>query len=441
MRVDLSKIKKIYKTLPPELFKPLCYLPFSIFCGPSYRKTMYLQNEFSKLTPEIKKVYADNLLVENLNEAIKYVPFYKDFAKTKSISIIESAEQLYDFPIICKDMLSSDLSWFIDNRYKKNSYKVSTGGTTGKQTEFLMSNSLYGIEWAFVNYYLNREGIDVNSKRLCLRGVEGIPVNDLLAYNYLYKELLISPFKLTAKAFSDNYKKILNYNASWIHGYPSSVAELARIVLDLGVCLDSIKHILLVSESATSSQLEIINKAFRAKVVTFYGMSERVVFAPYNSGNYEPNPLYGYTEVLNYEIVGTGFWNKATRLVRYKTGDTLDINESSNLIKFSQLSGRWGKDYLIGKDGQKITMTSLNIHSDVLNRVRKYQFFQSEVGCCTLRLQVEGSFNKEVDPYLICLAFQNKVGSSLDISYQLVDDIPLTIRGKHRFIVNDLLMG
>lgn len=440
--MNLNKIKKVYKSIGSPFTLPLRYIPFSLFCGKEYRNTYKELIRIDTLSEKEKEDIYNIKLINYLNESISHTKFYKDFAKSKGISNINSPMQLYEFPIIHKEQLKEDLEWFLDPRFKHHSFRVSTGGTTGSQTHLMMSNKAYSREWAFVNNYLRLRGIGENSKRLCLRGVSGIRDDKLIGYNDIYKELLISPFKLNTDSLSDNFIKISNFSAEWIHGYPSSVSQFADHLSILGHKLPDIKHILLVSEKLHNEQLASIKNTFDADILSFYGMTERVVFAPLINDMFTPSRLYGVTEEINGELVGTGFVNQATRLIRYRTGDEALVSKDNNGVvsEIISIEGRWGKEFLLGNKGEKITMTALNIHSDVLCNVNRYQFEQFEEGKCILKL-VPNKILSKIEIESVRNEFQAKVGCALYIEAKVVSHIELTSRGKHLFINNHLVMS
>jgi phenylacetate-CoA ligase len=435
MKINLQKLKTFYKSLPDELTYPLLYIPFGLFCGKSYRQDFSALQDSITLSNEQIELIRNQKLITYVNDSIKHTKFYADTAKKLKIEQIVNVEQLLEFPLISKEHIQNELDLFLDERYKNKRYKVTTGGTTGKQTALFLSNDCYGKEWAFVNSYLLANNVNVNAKRLCLRGVSGIKPSELLGYNFLYKELLISPFRLNSESVINSLSKIKKFQPKFIHGYPSSVKELSAILESNEETIDSIDTILLVSERIYPEQLIQIKKAFNANILSFYGMTERVIFAPLVDDVYIPNQLYGITEEVNGELIGTGFSNSATRLIRYRTGDTATVTKSGNFVsKIDELTGRWGKEYLHGKTGVNITMTSLNTHCNALERVNKYQFYQTSIGTCELRLIVNSDFTN-LDFKNVIDAFQYKVGNELDINCKIVNDIPLTSRGKHQFIV------
>ncbi|PME15308.1 hypothetical protein BCV44_15795 [Vibrio cyclitrophicus] len=438
MIIDLSKIKSFYNKIPVEFKYPLFFVPYSFFCGKTYKNKYQELDRQLRISSHDIEVIRNNRLINYLNESINYTKYYSDVAKKLKISKVVDIEQLFEFPLLSKEEVQDNLGDFLDLRFKNSRYPVTTGGTTGKQTKIFLSNDCYSSEWAFVNHYLSQNNVNENSKRLCLRGVSGIPSNELLGYNPLYKELLLSPFRLNEENILNNIKKIKKFNPRWIHGYPSSVKEFATILNSLNVDIKEIDHVLLVSEKIYPEQINLIKKTFNADILSFYGMTERVIFAPLHGDVFIPNQLYGVTEEIDGELIGTGFINSATRLIRYRTGDTASVVKKSNFVtQINELTGRWGKEYLLGYSGVKITMTALNTHSDILGKVRKYQFHQKVIGQCDLLLEVESDFKTE-DKQEVLALFQEKVGKELTLRCYVVNKIPLTKRGKHQFILSEL---
>lgn len=437
--MNLSLIKNIYNSIPSGAKMPLQLLPFGFFCGKEYRRQMGEVEKYNQASDLTRKKLQDEILLTTLNEAINFTPFYKKIAQKKNLTTIESIDQLSLFPILSKDMVVDNLDDFLDCRYKHSRYSVSTGGTTGQQLNFYLSNECYSREWAFVNSYLKSNGVNENSRRICLRGVPGIQGGSLIGFNYLYKEMLVSPFRLTIENVASNIADIRKYNAKWLHGYPSSIEQFSRALLTLGESLEDIGHILLVSEQIYKDQIEVITSVFpNAKLLSFYGMSERSIFAEKGDGDFVPHGLYGVVELVDGELVGTGFLNRATTLIRYRTGDSATgvVNEKGFVERISSINGRWGKDSLIGIGGARISIAALNIHSKELDKVLRYQFVQSVPGKCELRIVVGESFSESMT-HSIAKVFQEKVGEELEITAKVVDDIPLTARGKHRYIITE----
>jgi phenylacetate-CoA ligase len=93
---------------------------------------------------------------------------------------------------------------------------------------------------------------------------------------------------------------------------------------------------------------------------------------------------------------------------------------------------------VIGKDGALISISALNLHSDVLKNIRQYQFQQKKGGELIVRIVPKENFNGSADEKRITDAFYQKVSDNLDISIEQVDKMRLTKRGKHRLLTQYL---
>ncbi|MEA3358885.1 MAG: hypothetical protein U9R17_05690 [Thermodesulfobacteriota bacterium] len=71
---------------------------------------------------------------------------------------------------------------------------------------------------------------------------------------------------------------------------------------------------------------------------------------------------------------------------------------------------------LIGKNGAKISIAALNMHGPLFERVLRYQYYQDRPGVCVLKV--------------IESAYEKKVGEEVRFNIKVVDEIPLTKRGK-----------
>jgi phenylacetate-CoA ligase len=84
-----------------------------------------------------------------------------------------------------------------------------------------------------------------------------------------------------------------------------------------------------------------------------------------------------------------------------------------------------------------ISMTALNVHTDIFDNVQQLQFYQREKGRVELRLKRKPGYTDR-DSKRILDALQEKRGDTMDISLVFPDEIPLMPRGKFRFVIREL---
>ena len=216
--------------------------------------------------------------------------------------------------------------------------------------------------------------------------------------------------------------------------------------------MPDIKAALLGSEGAMPGQRERIELAFRTRAYSWYGHSERVVLAGECEKNstYHHFPDYGILEIIDDhgnscdmdgmrgEIVGTGLYNRCMPLIRYRTGDYATRLKSGCPCgrfwdRFTDVEGHRKQDSVIGKNGTRISMAALNMHGPLFERIRRFQYYQDTAGICVLKVMSAPGF-AERDRVAIETAYKDKVGEEVDFKIQVVDDIPLTGRGKLKML-------
>jgi phenylacetate-CoA ligase len=277
-------------------------------------------------------------------------------------------------------------------------------------------------------------------------------------YNPVYNELQFSPFHLNEVTIDAYLNQIIRYKPSYFHGYPSSIDYLAKYILNRGLQgqIQNIKAVFLVSEGFTYEQRQRIEEAFSSRVFSFYGHSERVVMAGECEINttYHHFPDYGVLELIDEdgcnrnnegehgEIVGTGLLNRSLPLIRYRTGDyATRCNPSCECgrqwDRFTNVQGRWNQEVVIGNNGAKISIAALNMHGAIFDNVVRYQYYQDQIGHCDLRIMVNSNFT-DTDKNSIEQAFKSKIMGQLSLQVKIVNEIPLTVRGKVKLLISEL---
>ena len=393
------------------------------------------------------------MLQNFLEQAIKHVPFYRGI----ELSSGNAFRNLEKFPIIEKAIIQEDPVQFQNAVIPRNStYYVTTGGSSGNPLGFYLDNNTFAKEWAFVMTAWKRAGYTPGDTLVSFRGVEfkhadkGVFWQD----NPFYNTVEMSPYHMSEENLPGYIKKITECKPRFLHGYPSAISILARYLEGKQMSFPPIKAVFAVSENIYSWQRELIERVFHTRLFSFYGMSEKVIMAPECevSCRYHAFPEYGITEIIREdgssagegetgELVGTGFLNQYMPFIRYRTGDFARCCEQTcecgrNHILFDNLKGRWLQEMIIGKNSSQISVTALNLHSDVLAHVQQFQFYQRKPGELIIRIIPKQNYGM-ADEKLIVDAIQNKVGHELDVNIEIIDRIQLTERGKHRMLVQN----
>jgi len=82
-------------------------------------------------------------------------------------------------------------------------------------------------------------------------------------------------------------------------------------------------------------------------------------------------------------------------------------------------------------------MTAINMHDSTFDCVRQFQFHQSERGRITLNYVPRPGCDDSALAFLRSRVLL-KLGSEVTLSLRPVQEIPLTARGKHRYLMQEL---
>jgi phenylacetate-CoA ligase len=443
--------RRLYESLPINLKKGLCLIPFSWWAGKSYRETYRRSAVFERATRIELLQYQEQCLGEILNFVVEQVPAYAHLRQI--LERLRPFEALKAFPLIDKDKLHQEMDRFLPRGFSRfHKYEVTTGGTSGNQLKLYLDDNSQSIEMGFTHRFWKQMGYTPNRRKATFRGVKfpNLPKDVFWQLNPIYNEIQFSPFHMNEDNMHAYVEEFIRYAPEYLHGYPSAIDTLAEFVIrnNLLIRIPQIKAAFLSSETCTQIQRARIEKAFRTRVFSWYGHTERLVFAGEceKNNSYHHIPDYGILEIVDEndnsceregergEIVGTGLHNWSLPLVRYRTSDYATRLEPKcecgrSWDRFTNVEGRWKQDMIIGVSGSKIPLAALNMHGPLFDRVVRHQYYQEKEGNCVLKVLSAPGFT-EKDSLAIKKAFKEKMGNEVLFEVQVVEDIPLTRRGK-----------
>ena len=460
---NIYKYKSIYSASPEIIKKIVGYIykaiPLKIRYGPVYK---YYYNLLKKSEYwDSNKIESYNLEQFNkiLNIASENTTFYPKYFNG-SWKAIDNLDEIKSIPLISKDNLKTHKNEFLNKSIASNKLLyTTTGGTSGQPIElFWVKGRERARELVFMTKMWERVGYDFLKKLVVLRGtvIDYKNVGKFESYDPIKNRLFLSTFHLAEENLSIYVERILKFDPDFIHTYPSAIILLAKYVKQNNIIFKKLKAIFCSSENFYPGQRELIEDAFKARIYSWYGHSEMGALAGECecSKNYHIFFEYGYFELIDEdgkviedahrqgEIVVTSFEMTAMPLIRYKTGDFAEYvdgkcacGRSYKLI--THVKGRWLQEQIVTKKGNKVSITSLNMHSAIFDHVQQYQFYQKKAGALVLRLIKKGSFTKD-DEVAIKKAFLQKLQDLVDLEIVYVSDFQKTERGKHKFLIQEI---
>jgi phenylacetate-CoA ligase len=455
-----------YKSLPSGIRNMLGFayraIPLSVRYGKTYQYYHQLLQESPYWDDQRKNDFIVDQLKDTLINAYENTPFYRqEFDKAGfDPHTFESLEQLERIPLIDKMDLRKHKQEIKNHSVPENEFLyVTTGGTTGIPVElYYLKGRERSREYAFMTEQWKRIGFKKGDKVAVIRGtvVDDNGKNTLFKFEPIKNRLFLSTYDLHVENFKTYAERLQKFKPKFIHTYPSAIAVFAKYVKENHIRLPSLKGILCSSEQFFEGQRELIETAFHTKVYSWYGHSEYTTLAGECEVNTDYHLFfeYGYTELVDDtgktitkpgvpgEIVGTSFEMKGFPIIRYKTGDFAEWVEGKcacgrNYQLIKNVIGRWHQEMIITKIGSTISLTALNMHSDIFDHVVQYQFHQKEKGKVNLRI-IKSEDYSDHDEHKILNSFQLKFKDLVEFTIKYVDHIPRTERGKHRFLIQEL---
>ncbi|EKQ56949.1 MULTISPECIES: phenylacetate--CoA ligase family protein [unclassified Clostridium] len=392
--------------------------------------------KFEKLSDYEKKEIQFHKLKKSLCYAYENTKYYKNTFDTIGFNPYEMKDisEMKLLPQIDKKEIFDRYDEFISSE-KMDFYCSSTGGSTGKEMIIPLDKDSIYREKAFIYHCWSKLGYDYKKSRLAtFRGMDF--AGKIQKYNPLYNEVILSPVRINNYEIREYVKIIEKFRPNFIHGYPSAIYSFCKVLKENNIILSTnIKGVFFISETVDEIKRTFIEQYFNCKSLAFYGHTERAVFAEEGFDKcYKFNELYGFTEIDTDDsgssrIICTGFLNKKMPLIRFITDDV--VKEECEGFK---IYGHRQKEVLIGKHGEEVSITSLEINDKVLTQIRFYQYVQKERGKFIFNIVPEKHISDE-DIKLIKKLLDKKLINTFEYTIEVVDRVILSSRGKFSTIV------
>jgi len=442
----MQNIKNIYRSLPSWVTSPVKYIPDGLLFGKSFRRC----------EPKTDLGCLDKNIKQTLDYAREHTIWGREHIPS-TIDVKDTLKIIADLPCVDTAEVAAEPQKFIsDEANDLNSYTTTTGGSGRNPTTIRLDNTSYGIEWAHMlkiwsfGGYVRRKDV-----KLTFRGYHLQP-GELVRRDPIYNELSVDPFQLNDTNFLNLMGRIADCHVTCLHGYPSLIAMFMTRLKANGLKFP-VREIMLGSEGASVELKRELSEFFGAKVISWYGLSEKVVLA-YDenaNGSFVNFTSYGYPRIVDAdangigEIVGTTFVNKAMPLINYRTGDYGRIvtqrrrcieGVGGEVWVIDHLQGRWGKDFVYKTQSERIPTSAINLHGEIQQKIVFYQMVQNEYGKILVKVLPKTDFSGD-EIYKEMMAELAERLKGFDIVCRIVHDdteFERSARGKLIMLVQNL---
>ena len=437
----LQIVKKVYRSLPSWVTAPVRYIPDGLLFGQSFRRCV----------PRIDTACLGENIKRTLDYAREHTVWGRETIPEK-IVVEEAEEVLSKLPTIGSDDLNVDNARFVsDEATRFNSY-WSTTGMTKVPTSVCLANVAYGLEWAHMLHIWGLGGYRRRSDcKLTFRG-NRFSEGELVRRDPVYNEVSVDSFQVIDKTFGRFLDLVKKERISCIHGYPTQIKMFMDRLVVVGERFP-VREIMLASEGASVELKKELADFFGARVMSWYGLTEKVVLAydEFADGRFVNFTSYGYPRVVNPdekgvgEIVGTTFVNFAMPLVNYRTGDCGRIVRDGDRMYIENLDGRSNKDFIYETPEIKYAVTAIDVPSEVYHKMLYFQVVQNRYAEIEVLLLLRNEWRNEGSRLLEMM--RNSMEKDLPhfrISTRLVasaEELDRSGRGKFRKLVQNIQLG
>jgi phenylacetate-CoA ligase len=403
-----------------------------------------------------------------LRYAVKHVPFYRKYYAEHDVDV-EQIKSINDFrsmvPFIDKHIIKANLKDFTSDCVPRKFWTAAaTGGSTAEPLNYYLDKRNSMADYVFNRDSWDRINFKFNSKTVMLKGKNiAIPEKNIYfkhdkGYDKIKKVLNLDSCYLGDFEMKKHIlPELRRYKPEFIFGYPSSIYQFAKYIETNKNKIDwEIKAVILASENIYDWQRTYFEKVFNTRIFSAYGHSEQVILGAEceYSHYYHYYPQLAFFELIDKkgdqvtkeggfgEITGTSFFNYVMPFIRYRTQDFgIHTNKrckcGRNYPMTKRIEGRL-QEFIVTKDERLISICTMGAaHFDVLDHVKKIQYYQDSPGKIEFRIVPLSGYVKD-DDEKIKNGLNNKFRDSVDFEIVKVPDINTTPRGKHRMMIQKL---
>ncbi|MBI2844753.1 MAG: phenylacetate--CoA ligase family protein [Armatimonadetes bacterium] len=410
--------------------------------------------------PEILE-YQWTKLLQLLRHAYQTVPYYRERFDYAGLTPekVESPEDFRRLPVLTKDVIRTRLSDLtISTSSKEQLHRDGTGGSTGERVWFYLDDRAKQARQSMVLRGNSWAGAKLGDRQATLWGASF----DLTSHQQLMGRLkssllntmFLSSYNLSQERLRDYVEALGRFQPKLLTSYPGPLMAFADFLIAHPEHSVRPGAIIASGEALFDHNREVIEKVFGCPVFNRYGSREFGAIAhecDAHSGLHI-NADRLFVEYLKEEgtpaatgepgeMVITDLDNYGMPFIRYRIDD---IAVPSDLIcpcgrglpLIERIEGRVF-DTIVTPSGAKFPGTFWTLLSRAVPGILKFQIVQREPSSVLFKIIPGEGFERESLKKLDGIIAEHTQGE-LQANFEIVDSIPLTESGKHRFIISEM---
>jgi phenylacetate-CoA ligase len=451
-------MSNIQKTIYKNLLLP----GNDLISGTQISKLLRFLETSQWYTKDELEVFQRKKLRALIDHSYRNVPYYHKLFKNLNIkpSDISSIKDLRKLPILTKDEMIRQKEDFLSIDHKtRHIIRDSTSGSSGKPFIFIidketlsMSRAMGLRSWGFAGY-------NPGDKLVTVAGSALLPHKMKLMNKITYianRNMPLSSYNMNKEKVNNYLGKIKKFKPKFIRGYPSSLINLSRYLVennDRGIVLDAV---MTTAEKLYSQDRKIIGQAFDCDVFDQCGCNDggESLHECQNHMGYHVGMERAIHEFVDESgemvsdgekghIISTDLWNFSMPFIRYDAGDiAVPIDEACTcgrgLSIVKTIIGRT-VDQIVLPGGMLFPAHPL---MDVFGRenadkILEYQIIQEKIDKFIINIVKNESYGEETTKE-IANFFEAHIGIPLEIDFNFVEKISRSSADKRIIIKSNV---
>lgn len=426
----------------------------------------YYRQYLVETLSEIPRSTIQDQLRSLLTHCQNNIPYYAQIMKRKGGSFIEDPiAYLRELPILTKDMIHEQFKNLQSRELRNHHWLInSTGGSTGDSVQFVQDRDFFARAGAISILFSKLIGKELGEREAILWGslhdIEGTTEGwQARLSNSISNRTFLSVYRLDGQTIR-NYISFLNrWRPKIIIAYAGAIYEIARYAEREGIKVEAQNAIITSAGMLLPMMREKIEKVFRCKVYNRYGTREVGDVACERPGfqGLWVAPWGNFIEVVDKDgqncppgvegdLLITSLSNYAMPLVRYNIGDR-GMLAASGIDNWDyqgqvllKILGRTN-DMFINKQNNLVDGMLFLPLLAYKEWIRRYQVVQKRPDYIVLRIVKWGNDPSREELELIRSRAKGIMAAECQVDFEFVDEIPLTMSGKHRYIISEVGKG
>jgi len=388
--------------------------------------------------------------------AYEQVPYYRELYRRNGVrpEAIRSFRDFQQVPFLTKEEVNNNLNSLISPEFSDRVKPDSTGGSTGQPMRFFIDKSFHWWDAALEFRGRRWYGVSEGDKIAWVWGA----ARDMHIWSRkarlkakIQQNRYLNAFDITDEKMKAFAEMLVRWRPEMFRAYASALSLFARYLKEHGITGIRPKLIETTAEKVTDPQRELLEEVFGCKVADWYTARElgTIGFQCPQGGMHVCETRY--LEVIANgkpaapgelgEVVVTSLHQYAMPVIRYKIGDMAIYDPKPcpcgrGLPVLREVVGRI-QDFLVTADGHFVHGGYFPHTFREWPEIKEYQVYQPNKASLEVRI-VCGKRVDSVWLERLRAEVQNRFGPGTRIVISIVDNIPLTKAGKHRFIISDV---